>query len=99
MSEKPKLTLITSANEMPALEVRGCELKYLRVIRKCVLNNYTPSEDYKKKQPVQPFLQGYEESFGGWVLVEFWAGTEEDHKVWLEHVSASFDTHAHYLED
>lgn len=55
-------------------------------IRCIVCNNYMPSLDYKMKQTVHPFVQGYDER-DGWILLEFWSGTKEDCERYIEYVN------------
>ncbi len=46
-----------------------------------------PSDDYKAAVKVRPFVQGYDERFG-WILVEFWAGTPEDHQGYVNYLNS-----------
>lgn len=59
-----------------ATERNDLNLQECLVIRLVMSNSLVSSEDYQKRSPAHPFLQGYQEpTMGlndGWVLIEFW---------------------------
>lgn len=64
------------------------ECERLRLI---VTNNWMNSDDYKMKEHVSPFLQGYappaDGRNDGWVLVEFWSSDREAIDAYVAHVN------------
>lgn len=73
-----------------AIQAHDLTLEECQTVRGIVCNNYMDSEDYKLKQPCQPFLQGYEEpryDEDGWVLVEFWSDDRQAMEAFTAHIN------------
>ena len=77
------LTPRISIHGQPCLEASGLTKAECQAIRAVVCNNYMSHDDYRMKQPAHPFVQGYDEEYSGWVLVEFWG---QDYHAYVEYL-------------
>lgn len=86
-----KFILDKSCHGMPCVQSGLLSLEQCRIIRRVVLNQDSRSEDYRLKQAVSAFLQGYDETRAlhneGWVMIEFWNGETIDHRAFIDHLN------------
>jgi len=73
---------------MSGIEVQN-DPKAAAFLNNAVLNNWMESEDYWAKQKVSPFVQGYDHR-DGWILIEFWLGTPEDHQKYCQYLNNKY---------
>lgn len=56
----------------PAIEIEDASPEVHCFLKKIVMNNHTPSFDYKAKIVSGAFIQGGGHHIEGWILIEFW---------------------------
>ncbi len=76
--------LATSCHGQSCIEAQDLPAWKIARVKQIVCNNYTPSEDYQKSYPAQPFWQGEDRD---WFLVEFWTADLEKIQEFISYVN------------
>ena len=66
------LTVTNSCHGMPCIQLSNAPVEIMRIIRNAVMANHMDDRRYQLRSNAGAFLQSYDESSGGWILVEFW---------------------------
>lgn len=90
------IELVETISGLWGFELRGWPEEKLKKLRAIISNNWMDSEAYKRKQSIQPFIQGwdvdvawskYPHSRRTWMLVEFWTDNEQDCREYIEYLN------------
>ena len=82
------LELTKSPEGLPAVEIHGASPETRKIVRRIMISDHADDPEYALRQSVGAFLQG---DGGGWMLIEFWKGSEEEHQKFLDYLKKAID--------
>jgi hypothetical protein len=80
--------LTKSPEGLGAIEIHAASEHTRTIVRGILLANRFDDPDYQERIKVGAFLQG---DSNGWLLIEFWKGSESDHRSFYEYVKSRCD--------